>query len=284
MRCAIIQIVGLEKGFKLKLKKILSLTLILILSLTIFTACGNRNIEEESTTLEAVELNISAASSLREAMPEIMEAYTSQHPNVTFIGTYDSSGNLQTQIEAGAPCDVFVSAANKQMTTLDENGFIISSSKINLLQGKLVLIVPSESTLNLESFEDVAKENVELVAIGDNTSTPVGQYTQTVLTNLGIWDKVSQKINFGTNVANVLAWVESGDVDCGFVYATDAATSDKVTIICEAPASSAEPIVYPAAVIKTSENEQAAQEFLSFLKSDTAVSIFEKYGFEMYSE
>lgn len=260
----------------MKIKKIFALLLISILSLMVITACG----EETSK----IELNISAASSLREALPEIMEAYTSENPNVTFVGTYDSSGNLQTQIEAGAPCDIFISAANKQMTALDEGGYILNESMVKLLTGKLVLIVPMNSSLNLENFEDVADEKVKLVAIGDVASTPVGQYTQTVLTNLGVWDKISLKTNYGTNVANVLAWVESGDVDCGFVYESDATTSDKINVICEAPSNAAEPIVYPAALIKNSENTEEAQTFLDYLNSDTAKNIFEKYGFEMFTE
>ncbi len=240
------------------------------------TACGE--------TDDKIELNISAASSLREAIPEIMEAYNLEHPEVSFIGTYDSSGTLQTQIEAGAPCDVFISASTKQMNALNDGGFVMESTITNLLKGKLVLIVPAESSLGLENFEDVTSDSVKLIAVGDVDSTPVGQYTQKVLENIEIWEQIKEKTNYGTNVANVLAWVESGDVDCGFVYATDAATSDKVIVINQAPEGSADEIIYPAAVVESSEKEEAAKEFLEFLSGDTARSIFEKYGFDMFIE
>lgn len=268
----------------MKIKKIISASMVLVLTILTVSACGQKTTEDESTSLAPVTLNISAASSLREALPEIIELYTAEHPNVTFIDTYDASGVLQTQIEEGAPCDIFISAASKQMNVLNDEGLISSETIVKLLKGKLVLIVPKESTLEIESFEDVTDPSVGVVTMGDIASVPVGQYTQTVLKNLGIWEAVSAKTNYGTNVANVLAWVESGDADCGFVYATDAASSDKVKVVCEAPVGSADEIIYPAGVIKASLNQDTAKDFIAFLSTDAAKEIFIKYGFEMYAE
>jgi molybdate transport system substrate-binding protein len=255
----------------------------LILSMLGFAGCGEK--EEEQEEVVAVELNISAASSLREALPEIISEYQKTHSEVTFVDTYDSSGTLQTQIEAGAPCDIFISAATKQMDALNENGYIEEESITKLLKGKLVLVVPSNSTLDITSFEDITDSSVEVIAVGDVASVPVGQYTQIVLENLNIWESVSGKINYGTNVAGVLAWVESGDVDCGFVYATDAATTDKVKVVWRSAGRyGRRNYIYPAGILKNSENMEAAEEFMDFLKGEEATEIFIKYGFDIYTQ
>ena len=229
---------------------------------------------------EDIELHISAAASLTDVMDELIAVYQDEFPNVTIIPTYDSSGTLQTQIEEGAPADLFLSAAQKQMDSLEEEGLIDSGSRKDLLINKVVLITPKDSEADITSFEDAAGDKVSMIAIGNDT-VPVGQYTQEIYTNLGLWDEVSAKANLGENVRAVLSWVESGDVDCGIVYATDAATSENVSIVCEAPADSHQPVVYPASVLAESSNPNAAGEFLDFLSSDTAVQAFENAGFTM---
>ena len=227
-----------------------------------------------------VELHVSAAASLTDVLDELIEAYKDEAPNVTIVPTYDSSGTLQTQIEEGAPADLFLSAAQKQMDTLEEEGLVDSDTRKDLLVNKVVLITPKDSESDIASFEDAATDKVTMIAIGNDT-VPVGQYTQEIYTNLGLWDEITAKANLGENVRAVLSWVESGDVDCGVVYATDAATTDNVNIVCEAPADSHQPVVYPASVLKESENPGEAAEFLDFLSSDTAVQAFEKAGFTM---
>lgn len=229
---------------------------------------------------EPVELFISAAASLTDVLTEIAQAYREVAPNVTLTFTFDSSGTLQTQIEEGAPADLFLSAAQKQMNALEDQGLIEADSRINLLVNKVVLIVPKDSEIDLTSFEDVATDKVAMVAIGDET-VPVGQYTEEIYTWLGTWEQVKEKANLGANVRAVLAWVETGDVDCGIVYATDASSSSDVKVVCEAPEGSHNPVVYPAAVLADSEYKDDAAAFLEFLRSDIAVDLFEKAGFTM---
>lgn len=226
-----------------------------------------------------VELMISAAASLTDVMEEIGKAYEAA-TGVKTVFSFDSSGTLQTQIEEGAPADVFVSAAQKQMNALEEQGLIVADSRINLLENKVVLVVPQDSDLDIATFEDVATDKVQMVAIGGE-SVPVGQYTQQIYEHLGLWDAISAKANLGENVRAVLAWVESGDVDCGIVYATDAASTDGVRVIAEAPEGSVAPVIYPAAVIAASAHLDAAQAFVDYLTSDEAVALFEAAGFAM---
>lgn len=233
------------------------------------------------TSSEAsVELSVFAAASLTESLKQIAEVYQSEHPNVTLTFNFDSSGTLQTQIESGALTDVFISAAQKQMTALSDEGYITQDTKENLLVNKVVLIVPEDSTATLTSFEDCATDAVSLIALG-NSDVPVGQYSEEIFTYLGLWDTIQAKASFGTNVKEVLSQVSQGTVDCGVVYATDAATATGVKVVCEAPEDSHSPVVYPAAVLNTSTSSTAAKEFLDFLSSSEAAAIFESVGFTM---
>lgn len=286
----------------MKLQKSLAVLLTLVLTFALLCGCSASAQTEEPTAApaeateapveatpseapeaaaEPVELFVSAAASLTDVLAEIAESYKAVAPNVTLTFTFDSSGTLQTQIEEGAPADVFVSAAKKQMNALNEKGLVVSDSIKDLLVNKVVLIVPAASTLDITSFEDVATDKVSLVAIGES-SVPVGQYTEEIYTNLGTWDAVKAKANFGTNVRAVLGWVESGDVDCGIVYATDAAASgDKVRVICSAPEGSHKPVIYPAAVLANTAHPAEAQAFVDYLSSADAVAAFEAAGFAM---
>lgn len=227
-------------------------------------------------------VTLAAAASLEYAFEEkLIPAFEKQYPNVTIEGVYDSSGKLQQQIESGLAADIFFSAAPTQMNALDEEGMIDSDTIVNLLENKIVLITPASSTAELTAFEDIA--NAGTVAIGDPKSVPAGQYAQESLTNLGLWDTVSAKASFGTNVTEVLNWVAESSADCGIVYATDAATTGKVKIVAEAPADSLEsPVLYPVAMIKDAPNQKAAGAFFDFIISDGAVSVFESYGFADY--
>jgi len=229
---------------------------------------------------DPVELYVAAAASLTDVIAEIAEEYKIVAPHVTIIPTFASSGALQTQIEEGAPADVFLSAAQKQMDALADAGLIIDDTRSNLLVNKVVLIVPADSDADIASFEDVATDKVTMVAIGDET-VPVGQYTQEIYTFLGTWDAIQAKANLGADVRAVLTWVESGDVDCGIVYATDAASTEGVKVICEAPEGSHKPVIYPGAVVAATENQAEAEAFLEFLTGDVAVAAFEKAGFAM---
>ena len=235
----------------------------------------------EETAAEPVELYISAAASLTDALNEIQELYALAAPDVTLTITYASSGNLQTQIEEGAPADVFISAAQKQMNALEDGSLIQNDTRIDLLENKVVLIVPAGSDAGIAGFEDAATGKAAKVAIGDPDSVPAGQYAREVFTSLGIYDAVSAKAVLGSDVRQVLNWIETGDADCGVVYATDAATSDGVTVVTEAPEGSVSPIIYPAAVLAGSENTGTAQAFLAYLQGGEAAAVFEAYGFSM---
>ena len=235
--------------------------------------------EETEASGEGVEILVAAAASLKNAYEEeLIPMFEEQNPGVTVTGTYDSSGKLQTQIEEGLEADVFMSAATTQMDALNEEGMIASDTITNLLENKIVLIVPSSSELGLASFEDIAK--AESIALGDPASVPAGQYAQEALTNLGIWDSIQDKVSFGTNVTEVLNQVAAASADAGIVYATDAASmADQVTVIAEAPEGSlAEPVIYPVAVVANSAHPDEANAFVDFLKTDEAMAVFESYG------
>ena len=201
------------------------------------------------------------------------------NPGVTVKGTYDSSGKLHTQIEEGLDADVFMSAAKKQMIALDEEGMIASDTITDLLENKIVLIVPTGNEKKLEKFEDI--EKADSIALGDPASVPAGQYSEEALTNLGIWDKIQDKVSFGTNVTEVLNQVAAASADAGIVYATDAASmADKVEVVAEAPEGSlSEKVIYPVAVVKGTAHEEVAKEFVAFLQTDKAITVFEDYGF-----
>lgn len=237
---------------------------------------------EETTAAsgEETEILVAAAASLKNAYEDkLIPMFEEANPGVTVKGTYDSSGKLQTQIEEGLEADVFMSAAKKQMTALDEEGMIASDTITDLLENKIVLIVPTGNEKKLEKFEDI--ENADSIALGDPASVPAGQYAQEALTNLGIWDKIQDKVSFGTNVTEVLNQVAAASADAGIVYATDAASmADQVEVVAEAPEGSlAKKVIYPVAVVKGTAHEEVTKEFVAFLQTDKAITVFEEYGF-----
>lgn len=236
--------------------------------------------ETTAASGEETEILVAAAASLKNAYEDqLIPMFEEANPGVTVKGTYDSSGKLQTQIEEGLDADVFMSAAKKQMIALDEEGMIASDTITDLLENKIVLIVPTGNEKKLEKFEDIEKE--DSIALGDPASVPAGQYSEEALTNLGIWDKIQDKVSFGTNVTEVLNQVAAASADAGIVYATDAASmADKVEVVAEAPEGSlSEKVIYPVAVVKGTAHEEVAKEFVAFLQTDKAITVFEDYGF-----
>ena len=223
---------------------------------------------------------VAAAASLKNAYEdELIPMFEEQYPGVTVEGTYDSSGKLQTQIEEGLEADVFMSAATKQMKALDEEGMIASDTIVNLLENKIVLIVPTGSDSKMDSFEKIG--DAASIALGDPESVPAGQYAKEALTNLNVWDSIQDKVSFGTNVTEVLNQVAAASADAGIVYATDAASkADQVTVVAEAPEGSLEKkVIYPVAVVKATAHEDAAKAFVDFLQTPEAIAVFESYGF-----
>ena len=236
--------------------------------------------ETTAASGEETEILVAAAASLKNAYEDkLIPMFEEANPGVTVKGTYDSSGKLQTQIEEGLDADVFMSAATKQMKALDEEGMIASDTITDLLENKIVLIVPAGNEKKLEKFEDI--EKADSIALGDPASVPAGQYSEEALTNLGIWDKIQDKVSFGTNVTEVLNQVAAASADAGIVYATDAASmADKVEVVAEAPEGSlSEKVIYPVAVVKGTAHEEVAKEFVAFLQTDKAITVFEEYGF-----
>jgi len=231
--------------------------------------------------LRALSLNVSAASSLSNVLKAIDALYTKTNPNVTISLNTGASGTLQTQIENGAPADVFLSAASANMDTLQNENLIINSSRKNLLNNTLVMIVPNDSTLGLTSFNDLTLVKVTKIAIGDPKSVPAGAYAQAAFDELGITSQIQSKFILGANVTQVLTYVAGGNVDVGFVYSTDALSSSQVKVVANAPADINAQIIYPAAVLKASTHSTAAQAYLDFLSSDQAKALFIQYGFIM---
>ncbi len=264
-------------------------TLSVLLALLLCAGCASAAAEAAAPQTELI---VFAAASMTEAMNAVAELYKTVAPNVTVVYNFDSSGTLQTQIEEGAEADVFISAGQKQMNALDVTAsadanpkgqdFVLQGTRFDLLTNTIVLIVPEGSDKGIASFEDVATDKVELLAMG-NSDVPVGQYAQDVFEYLGIWDQLNSegKITFGSNVKEVLAQVESAAVDCGVVYVSDAATGTGITVVATAPEGSHKPVNYPAAVLKDTKNEQAARDFLEYLKTDECAKVFTDIGFEV---
>ena len=226
-----------------------------------------------------VSLNILAAASLTDVCTELEGMYEQDHPQVDLTFSFASSGALQTQIEEGAPADIFFSASTKQMDALNDEGLMDSDSITELLENKIVLVVPTGSDKGISSFEDVATDKVVMIGLGDPESVPAGQYAEEVFTTLGILDDVKKKANYGSDVRTVLTWVEEKEVDCGVVYQTDAYTTDKVEIVATAPEGSCKKVIYPVGIVKATANMEESEDLLRFFKSDTAKKVFEKYGF-----
>ena len=223
---------------------------------------------------------VAAAASLKNAYEEeLIPMFQEKHPGVTVTGIYDSSGKLQTQIEEGLEADVFMSAAIKQMNALEEGGFIDRAAITDLLENKIVLIVPAGNKRGMTAFEDI--EKAEAIALGDPASVPAGQYAEEALKNLGLWEGIQNRVSFGTNVTEVLNQVAAASADAGIVYATDAySMAGQVEIVAEAPEGSLEKkVLYPVAVVKKSRHGEEAEAFVEFLKSEEAMEVFESYGF-----
>ena len=261
-----------------KVKKVILLATITILVLTSIismTACSKA---------EPVTLNVSAASSMTKALTEINSLYSAANPKVTITPSFGASGTLQTQIENGAPADVFLSAAIDKMDNLQSKDLILTDTRRNLVNNDIVLIVPNDSTLGLTSFNDLTLDIVKKVAVGEPKAVPAGNYAHQAFDLLGIMVEVQPKEVLGANVTAVLTYVESGNVDAGIVYSTDALTSTKVKVVAVGPAEINAKITYPVAVIKATKIPDAAKKYIDFLYSAQAKAVFEKYGFSMASK
>ena len=265
------------------MKKLLAILLV-ILSLT-FVTC--------SMAMEKTDLVVFAAASMTETMNQIKDLYELQHPEMTLVYNFDSSGTLKTQIQEGATCDIFISAGQKQMNQLDINAnksvntegldFVEPGTRINLLENKITLVVPEDNPKNIKSFDDLvsALKNDEILFAMGNSDVPVGQYTQKIFAYYGLDEKAlanAGKITYGTNVKEVTTQVKESSVDCGVVYCTDAYSAG-LKVVDSATAEMCGQVIYPAAVMKNSTHIDEAKDFLNYLTGEKAMSVFSRVGF-----
>ena len=280
------------------MKKLFAMLIAAVMVLS-FAACAAPATEEtaapEETVPEAepVELIVFAAASMTETMNQIAELYKAKAPNVTLTYNFDSSGTLKTQIQEGAECDLFISAGQKQMNQLDITAdpevntdkldFVLEGTRVNLLENRVTLCVPEGNPKDIKSFDDLAdklKEGSVLMAMG-NSDVPVGQYTQKILAFYGLDEEKLAKggvITYGTNVKEVTTQVTEASVDCGVAYRTDAFSAG-LTPVDYATKEMCGQVIYPAAVLNVSKNQEAAKEFLAYLRTDEAMKVFEAVGF-----
>lgn len=261
---------------------------ILLFVLLFAVACTNNETKDQSTDKQGtqtvseskgkVELTISAAASLKDAMDVIGRTYQEEHPGVTLKFNFGASGSLQQQISQGAPVDLFFSAAEDKFDLLVEEGSIAKEDGLDLLGNELVLIVPKENQ-SIKGFEDLIKADVDKISIGTPETVPAGKYAKESLEKMGIWKDIESKVVYAKDVRQVLSYVETGNVGAGIVYKTDALVSDKVDIIASADSATHAPIIYPVGIIKDSKHYEAAKEFYKYLQSDDALKVFEEYGF-----
>ena len=279
------------------MKKLLSLLLALALVFSL-AACGSKT--DDTTTddtqgdanAESVDLVVFAAASMTETLTEIAEMYKEVAPNVNITYNFDSSGKLLTQISEGADCDLFISAAPKQMNAMDGSliddkdknpdglDLIVTDSRIDLLENKVTLAVPEGNPKDIESFDQLAellKSGDVMLAIG-NSDVPVGQYTQKIFAYYGLDEAaLADSLTYGNNVKEVTTQVSEASTDCGIIYATDAYSAG-LTVVDSATAEMCGQVIYPAAVLK-GEKEEAAQAFLDYLQTAAAMSVFKSVGF-----
>jgi len=244
----------------------------------IVNGCGNGG---NSTAGVKSELTISAAASLTDALKEIQHTYESVNQSVKLNFNFGASGALQQQIEQGAPVDIFLSAATKNMKALVDKELIDADKQRNLVNNELVVVVPADGQSPVNTMADLAKADVKKVAIGIPESVPAGSYAKEALTKAGLWDSLQSKAVQAKDVRQVLQYVETGNADAGFVYKTDALTSTKVKVAFVVDPATYAPIAYPVSIVKATRQGQEAERFFAYLQSKEALDVFVKYGFSI---
>lgn len=260
-----------------------SIPLLLILSIFI-GACSNQNTDQSTKDNPLTEetaptkLTISAAVSLRDALEDIQRLYEKEN-NVELTFNLGGSGTLAQQILQGAPVDVFISANEEWMDALEDEEQIITTTRHELTGNRIVLIAQKDSSLNYGSFQDISKDDLDQIAIGNPESVPAGSYAKQVLTHLGLWDALETSFVYAKDVRQVLTYVESGNTEVGFAYESDAQSTNNSKILATAKKEWHKPIIYPGAILANTKNEEEATAFLNYLLTEEAQEILKKYGF-----
>ncbi|MEK5232253.1 molybdate ABC transporter substrate-binding protein [Lysinibacillus sp. FSL K6-0232] len=249
----------------------------LLLLTCIVAGCSHQ--EQDTQAENSIELTVSAAASLQDALEELQTTYEKEHNAIKILYNFGGSGALQQQILQGAPADLFFSAAEDKFDALVDKDIAAGT---DLLANELVLVVPKNSDKQIQSFDDITKAGK--IALGTPETVPAGQYGMETLKNMNLWEEVEPKVVYTKDVRQVLTYTETENVDAGIVYKTDALVSDKVEIVATASATMHTPIVYPVGIIKGSPHAQQAEEFYQFLQSNEAMAVFQKYGFKGASE
>ena len=295
------------------MKKLTALLTVLSMVLCLFAGCGSAEKAPETTaapapaepaapetkapetesSAEPVELIVFAAASMTETLTTLGDQYMNDHPEVTIVFNFDSSGTLKTQIQEGADCDIFISAGQKQMNQLDITAkpevntegldFVLEGTRFNILENKVALAVPEGNPAGIESYDDLAeglKSGKIMLAMG-NSDVPVGQYTQKILAYYELNEEdlaAAASVTYGSNVKEVTTQVSEATVDCGIIYQTDAFSAG-LTVVDTATAEMCGQVIYPAAILNISKNPDAAQAFLDYLTGDAADEVFSSVGF-----
>lgn len=259
--------------------KVLSVIILITMIFTFGCSSASELVQDDIKEVSEVNLTIGCAAGLTDAVTELSALYEASNPNVKLTLNFASSGTLQQQIEQGADIDVFISAANKQVNTLKEQNLINENTLKTIAANKLALITYKDSQNDFKSTANLVNFDSIKIAVGDSGFVPAGKYADEVFKSLNISDSLNDKLVLAKDVREVLAWVESGNADVGFVYQTDALISDKVKTVEIIDDSLHSPIVYPACLVSSSKNPEQAQNFLDYLSSDDAKEIFDNYGF-----
>lgn len=275
------------------------LSMLTVCALLLMVACGAQSTDSsaptESTTPAAqtansstdstvtpdtqqqVELTISAAASLTDALNEIKTSYEGEPPNAKLNFNFGASGALQRQIEQGAPADVFISASASNMKALVEKSLVKDSK--TLLENDLVLVVPAKDGVEIKALDDLKGDAIKKIAIGIPDSVPAGKYTKEALTNQQLWDELEPKLVQAKDVRQVLQYVATGNADAGFVYKTDALSTTDTSISLTVDSKLHSPITYPLGIVAATSHEEEARQFYDYLQTEPALQVLEKYGF-----
>lgn len=270
-----------EGGISLKRSKLLVLSLILTLALTLTNSIFVNAKSMKATALSDSNLTvtISAAASLKDVLTEVQRDFETQNKNVKLVFNFGGSGTLEKQIEAGAPVDIFISADTKNVKKLDDKNLVDKSSMKDIATNQLVLVTYKLSSRNVKSVTDLTKDAVQTLCLGTLGSVPAGDYAKETLTYYNLWDKVSKKIVYAKDVTTVLNYVKLGNADAGFVYLTDAKKKSDAIIKQIIPNEAHSPIIYEGAIISSSQYKDASKKFMDFLNTSRTKIIFGKYGF-----